>query len=124
MLAIRREQFAILAPLIRGDVEPNLIRVSSSSDIETPVPYLRWQRSTGIVVLANRNEHADAHVVLNVPVEHLGPTNGARYAVTDLWNAGPTQVVSSVELSAFPYRIRPDKSARGGIGILKVERLR
>lgn len=92
-------------------------------DIDVPVPYMRWNERTGIVIVANRSTEADAHLRLNIPVDKLGPTLNARYAVTDLWNGGPQIILSAQALSDFHSSIRPDKTIRGGLGVIKIERL-
>jgi hypothetical protein len=123
MIALRLREKALLTPTLRGDIEPNLVAVSHKSDIDVPVPYMRWNEGAAIVVLANRNTKADAHLRLNIPLDKLGPTVGTRYRVTDLWNAGTPKVYATKALVDFAYTVKRDKKHGGGLGILRIERI-
>lgn len=123
MLALRRRYATILTALVRGDVEPPLVAVPYTSDTKVPVPYFRWSGNRGIVVMANRDTGADAHLRLHIPVDKLGGAGDARYRVTDLWNSGKPRVLSATDLAKYMHTIRRDKVRHGGIGLLEVELL-
>lgn len=121
MIALRRQESALLLPEVRGDVEPRLAAVPYSSDISVPVPYIRWSGNAAVIVVANRSSTSDAHLVLNIPVDKLGPTDGVRYKVTDLWNGGSPKIYSAKEMAAFVCTVKRDKISHGGIGLIKIE---
>ena len=123
MLSLRIREKALLTPTLRGDIEPNLIAVSHTSDIDVPVPYMRWNGGEAIVVLANRNTEADAHLRLKIPLEKLGPIADTEYKVTDLWNGGRQKVYTAKALVDFAYTVKRDKTRRGGLGIIRIERI-
>jgi Alpha amylase, catalytic domain len=120
MLALRRLEPDLLMPQLRGDVEPRLISVRHTSDIDVPVPYMRWTEGAAIVVAANRNTERDAHLTLQIPVSSMGRAPSGEYAVNDIWNGGGTRIYSEEQLDHLPYTIRRDRTARGGIGVLKI----
>ena len=120
MLEIRKRERSILSTEIRGDIQPNLMSVPHVSDIDVPVPYMRWHERKAIIVLANRNTEKDAHFQLNVPLGKLGTPQG-QYLVTDLWTGGEPRVVAASELGDFAYTVKRDKTLHGGIGLIKIE---
>ena len=67
---------------------PKLIAVRYLSNIEVPVPYMRWNETSAIVVMGNRHTEADAHLTLQIPLERLQGVPHAHYRVTDLWKGG------------------------------------
>ncbi|WP_129777453.1 alpha-amylase family glycosyl hydrolase [Peristeroidobacter soli] len=121
MLAIRKQERAVLAPWMRSDLEPQLMAVPHISSIDVPVPYMRWKEDTAIIVMANRDTKSEALLQLKVPVDRLGDTPGAKYRVTDLWRGTEPRMYSRQELANFPYTVKPDKTPGGGLGILKIE---
>jgi hypothetical protein len=123
MLFLRAQEKAILTPVLRGDIEPKLVAVPHQSDIDLPVPYMRWNEGTAIVIVANRNTEADAHLKLDIPLERLGRTSGARYRLTDLWNGGGPKVYTASLLSNLTYTVKRDRTPRGGLDVIKVERI-
>jgi len=123
MLSLRTQEAEVLTPILRGDIEPQLVAVPHESDINIPIPYMRWSGRTAIVVVANRNTEADAHLRLNFPLDRLGRTSRANYRLTDLWNNGTPKDYTSKALSDFAYTVRRDNTPRGGLGVIKIERI-
>jgi hypothetical protein len=121
MLMIRKQESDLLRPLLQGDVEPQLVAVPHASSIAVPVPYIRWNQNTAIVILANRNTEADAHLKLQIPLQKLGWKTDARYKVTDLWKGGGATVYSGTALSGLAYTVKKDKSSGGGVGLMKID---
>jgi len=124
MLSIRKQESAVLAPEIRGDIKPPLTAIKYQSDVETPVPYMRWNGNTAIVIAANRNTNKDANLVMQIPVGVLGRGSAVEFRVTDLWNGGKPKVYSTEQLANLHVRLKRDHTPRGGLGILKIEALR
>ena len=91
-----RQQVATLLGLPAADQAPKLMAVSHQSDIAVPVPYIRWNKDTAILVAANRDASHDAHLTLHVPLEETGWGGRARYKVTPLWPAGESKDRKSV----------------------------
>jgi hypothetical protein len=120
MHSLRRREPA-LATVVRGDVEPNLTSVPHESTADVPIPYMRWNGDCAIVVLANRNTDRDALIHLSIPADVLPFGTAARYSITDLWNERRTETREATELAALPYVVGPDKTPRGGVGLLKIE---
>src|ERR1019366_4054591 len=60
-----RQQVATLLGLPAADQAPKLMAVSHQSDIAVPVPYIRWNKDTAILVAANRDASHDAHLTLH-----------------------------------------------------------
>jgi hypothetical protein len=120
MLAIRAQEHSILLPVVKGNIKPRLMAVPYASDIDVPVPYMRWDESAAIIVLANRNTHKDAHLSLQIPLT-MFERRSHNYEVTDLWNRGRPHIYSARDLSHFICKVRRDKAAHGGLAIYKVE---
>ena len=123
MLVIRRQEADVLAPQIRGDIEPQLAAVPYTANVTVPAPYMRWNGNTAIVVLGNRNTDEDASIKLKIPVEVLGPTLNASYKITDLWNGGEAKLLSAAQMANYGQTVKRDKTERGGVGVLKIERV-
>jgi hypothetical protein len=125
MSALRKREPSLLMPVIYGDQAPPLVPVPYKASIDVPVPYMRWSGTAAVVVLANRNTTADARITLDIPLEKLGLLQqDTRYTVTDLWNGGRPKIYTAGQLASFVQVVNRDKTPRGGIGLLKVERLR
>jgi hypothetical protein len=120
MLAIRRQERAIL-DFGEAAVEPALQAVRYTSDITVPVPYLRWKGNAAIIVMGNRDTERDAHLTLNIPLERLGGSAISKYRVSDLWGGGRPRIYSSTRLAELAWTVRKDRSAGGGLGLLKIE---
>jgi hypothetical protein len=121
MLAIRKQEH-VLTPVVKGNVEPKLLAVPYMSDLEVPVPYMRWNEEAAILVVANPNTGKDVRLTLEIPLHKLGWGNGEKYIVTDLWSGGGARIYSGQELARLVYTVKRDKVQRGGLGILKIER--
>jgi len=121
MLAIRKQEHAVLSPLLRGNIQPKLMGVPYESNITVPVPYIRWDRSTAILVAANNDKGEDAHLKLQIPLESMGQTRNVEYKVTDLWNGGETRNFTPSELGSFACTVKRDGIPSGGLGVFRVE---
>jgi glycosidase len=116
-----RQQVATLLGLPAADQAPKLMAVSHQSDIAVPVPYIRWNKDTAILVAANRDASHDAHLTLHVPLEETGWGGRARYKVTPLWPAGESKAYSGQELENFACTVKRDKAPAGGLRVFKIE---
>src|ERR1019366_5097363 len=116
-----RQQVATLLGLPAADQAPKLMAVSHQSDIAVPVPYIRWNKDTAILVAANRDASHDAHLTLHVPLEETGWGGRARYKVTPLWPADESKAYSGQELENFACTVKRDKAPAGGLRVFKIE---
>lgn len=121
MLAIRKQERSLLAPVLGGNIAPKLAGVQYKSNITVPVPYIRWDRGAAILIVANRNKGEDAHLKLKIPLEPMGRSPNAAYKVTDLWNGGESKNFTEKELASFACTIKRDGTPSGGLGVFKIE---
>jgi hypothetical protein len=49
--------------------------------------------------------------------------NATELQVTDLWNGGKTKRIKVDDLRKFPVTMKPGKTKRGGVAVLKIEKL-
>jgi glycosidase len=120
MIAIRKEEAQTLIDK-PDDVRPNLMAVECEHDVDVPAPYVRWRGSRAIVIAANRDTDREAHLRLRIPLKEIGLAGHSSYKVTNLWLGGAPKVYSEADLAAVPSTVRPDKTAGGGLSILRLE---
>ncbi|HTV54759.1 MAG TPA: alpha-amylase family glycosyl hydrolase [Terriglobia bacterium] len=121
MIAVRKREADVLA-VEPDDREPRLLAAECEHDVNVPVPYVRWNGRRAIMVAANRNVARTAHLKLRIPLKEMSLAGHASYAVTNLWPGGATKVYSQGQLVAgIPCNVRPDKTAGGGLSVLKIE---
>jgi hypothetical protein len=121
MLAIRRREWRVLAPQLHEEIEPALAAVPYRSDFSVPVPYMRWNGRSAIIVAANRSTEKDAHLSLRIPLEKIQQGTQGYFSVTDLWNERALGTYSAQQLNDFQLKIKRDKTAEGGLALLKIE---
>jgi len=125
MLALRRQDPELLMPQIAEISNRSLWAFRTTRILTFRFPICAWSGNAAVIVLANRNETADARVTLNVLLDKLGQVlPGARYQVTDLWNGGRPRIYTARQLSSFVQVVKHDKTPRGGIGLIKIESIR
>jgi hypothetical protein len=117
MMAIRRQHAEILA-MWPGGQEPKLRAVEHKSDIEVPVPYLRWKNGNAILIAGNRNTDHDAEVTVRFPAELLQLSES--FKVRDLWSSAYDKVCSRAELQEFQFTVRKDRVAGGGLAVYAI----
>ena len=120
MIALRKRESDVLA-VVPDRQEPKLMAVPCVRDIAVPVPYVRWNDRSAILVAANRNTNQDAHLVLEIPLREIGLAGHRRYTVTNLWPAGESKTHSAKDLAAFACTVQRDKNPRGGLCVYKIE---
>jgi hypothetical protein len=120
MIAIRKREAEVLA--VRPEREkPRLLAVPCEQDIATAVPYLRWNRTSAIVVAANRNTNQDAHLKLRIPLKEIGMGGRRSYRLTELWPGAETRVCAESDLDSLNCSVRRDRVQGGGLKVLKIE---
>ena len=120
MIAIRRREASVL-PVLPEKEKPNLMAVPVHSEIKVPVPYVRWNDRSAILVVANRDTTQEASLRLEIPLRAIGLGGRVDYGVTDLWPGGRTKTYSENDLAAFTCTVRRDKTQGGGLRVFKIE---
>lgn len=120
MMLIRKQNAAVLA-MTRGGDDPNLRAVSHESSTNVPVPYLRWNGHSAILMAANRNREQDAAIKLMLDLEGTGVEGHERYVVTDLWSGSGTKTCTAGELKSFACTVKRDGTRRGGLAVFRIE---
>ena len=116
-----RQQVAALLGLPAANQEPQLMAVTHESDSSVPVPYIRWNEQTAILVAANRDVDHDARMTLQIPLEAIGWAGRSHYNVTALWPSDESRVWSEEEMKEFACTVTRDKSPGGGLRVYKIE---
>ena len=120
MVSIRKQNAAALA-MTAGGKDPNLRAVEYASNTKVPVPYLRWDDHSAILVAANRNRKQDATITMTLNLEGTGIEGRERYAVTDLWSGSGTKTCAASELKSFACTVNRDGTRGGGLAVFKIE---
>jgi Alpha amylase, catalytic domain len=120
MMAIRREHSEVLA-MWRGGKEPNLKSIPHIGDIKVPVPYVRWDEHTAIVIAGNRNRDRDANLRLRIALAGTGLDGHTSYLVTDLWSTTEAKRYTTAGLDDFLCTVKRDGTAGGGLSVFKIE---
>jgi hypothetical protein len=103
-----------------GGIEPNLKAAQYEANIEVPVPYLRWNNRTAILITANRNRDKDANLKLKIDLAGIGLDGRGSYTVTDLWSNADPMHLTQAELEDFSCVVKRDGAAGGGLAVFKI----
>ena len=120
MIAVRKREADVLA-LTPEKERPKLMAVPCEQDITVPVPYIRWNHRSAIVVAANRNTNQDAPLKLRIPLKEIGLAGQTSYKVTNLWPGGETKTYAEKDLEGFACTVKRDRTPGGGLQVLKIE---
>jgi hypothetical protein len=120
MIALRKREADVLA-VIPDREEPKLRAVPCERDIAVPIPYIRWNDRSAILVAANRNTRNDAQLMLRIPLQEIGMAGHRSYKVTDLWPGDETKVYSDRDLAGFTCTVKRDRTRGGGVRVFKIE---
>jgi hypothetical protein len=99
---------------------PNLKAVRHEAGIDVPVPYLRWDDSSIILIAANRRRDGDATLKLKVDLTATGLGGRKSYLVTDLWSNAAPMTLTEKELAGFRCVVKRDGAAGGGIAVFRI----
>ena len=122
MMAIRKQYAEILA-MCPGGIAPNLKTVQYEANIEAPVPYLRWNNHTAILIAANRNRDKDASLKLKIDLAGIGLSGRGSYTVIDLWSKADPVHLTEAELEDFRFVVKRDGIGDGGLAVFKIQPL-
>jgi len=119
MISIRKQNAALaMAP---GGKEPKLRAVEHASDRKVPVPYLRWDGHSAILVAANRDREQDAEIQMTLNLAGTGIEGRERYRVTDLWAGSGTKTLAASALQSFECIVKRDGTRQGGLAVFRIE---
>lgn len=118
MIAIRKKYLDIIGPFTPGE-KRNIIGVSCTSTISSPVPYVRWKGKEAVLVIGNPNAE-DVTFTLKIPLGKMGMSGSKRYQVTNLMD-NETREYSESDLDAFQCKIKQDKTKGGGLGLYHIK---
>lgn len=118
LIGLRKAEAEVLGAVPNyGDL--GIVPLEYRCAAEIPRPYARHGGGKAVVVVGNPTAHA-IEVTLRVPLEQLGLREHPRYLLTELWD-GSSQTIDAAGLDALSVRVRPDKTAGGGLGLIKIE---
>lgn len=120
MMEIRKRHSSILA-MSPAERVPNLRAVRHDGDVETPVPYVRWDDHGAIVVVANLNKDREAHLKLTIDLKGIGLGGHQSYAVTDLWSGTDSKPFTEAELEHFSCTVKRDGTLGGGLSVIGIQ---
>ncbi len=120
MIAVRKREADVLA-LTLEQRRPSLMAVPCERDVTVPVPYIRWNDRSAILVAANRNTSQDVQLKLRIPLKEIGLATHTSYKVTNLWPGGQSKTYIETDLAAFSCTVTRDGIRGGGLRVLKIE---
>lgn len=124
MIAIRKANAGLFRPRT-SDTKPPLKAVPiKTADIDSeaiPVPYMLYGDSEAIVVCGNTTDRT-VKGFLNISLAGTPLENVVELQITDLWNGGKPKRIKASDLQQFPVAMKPDRTKRGGVAVLKIEK--
>lgn len=120
MIAIRKQYSEALGMCPTAKM-PNLKAVKCQSNIKVPVPYLRWDNRTAILVAGNRNVNQDAMLKMQIDLSGTPLAGHQNYSVTDLWSQAEPKKFTAAAMMDLAWTITRDRVSRGGLLVLKIE---
>jgi hypothetical protein len=124
LIAIRRRFSHLIRPLRVGHTAAHLLPIGARTDSPAPVPYLYWNSDECLLVAGNPNPAAELSIHFTLPVEVLGWEAGTQFTVTDLWHDVAEQVIDAENFAKMTHTLRSDKTPRGGLLVLHLQRHR
>lgn len=124
LIAIRRRFSHLIRPLRVGHIAAHLLPIGARTDSPAPVPYLYWNSDECLLVAGNPNPAAELSIHFTLPVEVLGWEAGTQFTVTDLWHDVAEQVIDAENFAKMTHTLRSDKTPRGGLLVLHLQRHR
>ncbi|MDX2138230.1 MAG: alpha-amylase family glycosyl hydrolase [Chloroflexota bacterium] len=119
LIAIRKRESDILGA-VPSYGDPHLIPLAYQSDVPLPQPYARWTPGKAVAVVGNPDASRDVTVHVTLPLEQMGLAGHTHYRLTHLWT-DEQRVVEVGDLDQLQVDVKRDKSAGGGLTLLKIE---
>ncbi|MGD0732580.1 MAG: alpha-amylase family glycosyl hydrolase [Terracidiphilus sp.] len=120
MMAIRKKYSEILA-MCPGGKEPNLKAITFEANIKVPVPYVRWNERSAIVVAANGNRDENASLKLKIDLAQIELGGHGSYTLTDLWSTAEPRKLTAAELGDLSCTVKRDGVAGGGLAVFRIQ---
>ena len=105
-----------------GDTTAHLLPIEARADRQAPLPYLYWSSNECLLIAGNPNTDADLSIRFTLPLDALGWEAGTLFTVTDLWHDTAQQAINAENFANMTYVIRRDKTPRGGLLVLHLQR--
>jgi hypothetical protein len=125
MIAIRKADADLFRPLT-SDKKPPLkavtLQAAGFENDTLPVPYMLYNDHKAIVVCGNTTDRT-VKGALNISLTGTPLENATSLQITDLWNGGKAKRIKADDLQKYPIVMKPDKTKRGGVAVLKIERI-
>jgi hypothetical protein len=123
MITIRKANVDFFRPLT-SDKKPRLkaipLQAAGIDSDSIPMPYMLYNDAKAIIVCGNTTDKT-LKSILNISLAGTPLENAAELQVTDLWNGGKPKRIKADRLQKFPVTMKPDKTKRGGVAVLKIE---
>jgi hypothetical protein len=123
MIAIRKTNIDLFRP-VTTDTKPPIksvrLQATGIDSDSIPMPYMLYNDTKAIVICGNTTDKI-VKGVLNISFVGTPLDKVTKFTVTDLWNGGKPKRINVDDLQTFPVIMRPDKTKRGGVAVLKIE---
>jgi hypothetical protein len=117
MIRIRKENSDLICAAT-PDKMPNIMTLDSKSDLPVPKPFMIWNDKK-VLLIAGNNTDKDLDISIQIPIKDIGLDLNKTYTVRDIWN-NKNQKIKASELTNYQLKIKRDKVADGGIGIIEI----
>jgi hypothetical protein len=123
MIAIRKANADLFRP-VTTDKKPPLktvpLHVAGIDKDSIPAPYMLYASRKAIIICGNTTD-TTLKGVLAISLEGTPLENARTLQITDLWNGGKAKRIKAEDLQKYPVAMKPDKTRRGGVAVLKIE---
>jgi hypothetical protein len=123
MIAIRKDNADLFRPTTT-DKKPQLKAVELQTEKidkdSIAVPYMLYSDNKAIVVCGNKTDKT-VKGFLNISLAGTPLESATTLQITDIWNGGKTKRIKTTDLQKYPIVMKPDKTKRGGLAVLKIE---
>ncbi|MDR1582573.1 MAG: hypothetical protein LBS55_04825 [Prevotellaceae bacterium] len=123
MISIRKANADLFCSLT-SDKKPPLkavdLQTTNINKDSIPTPYMLYNDNKVIIVCGNTTNKT-VKGFLNISLTDTPLEKATKLQVTDLWNGGKAKRIKTNDLQKYPVVIKPDKTKRGGVAVLKIE---
>ncbi len=123
MIRIRRQEEGLIHPICMGESINTLLKVEYESDLDLPAPYMYYGTGKMVMIAGNPNTDFDAKARFKMPEDVMKELKSDdSIKVIDLWNEKEIGLMNIREFEDMEWTILKDKSAHGGLLVLKIEK--
>jgi hypothetical protein len=123
MIAIRKANADLFHPVTtdkKPPLKPVSLHVPDINKDSIPSPYMLYANHKAIVICGNTTDKT-VKGVLDISLKGTPLENAKALQITDLWNGGKAKRIKAKDLQNYPVTMKPDKTHRGGVAVLKIE---